>query len=369
MFKWFYYRTCWPIWITNIKSSLNRRLGQTTTFMLFIVLISLHIQSFVNMYLHFRSALDLVVKARKERVAICIAGSARTFHYRGVHENIYRNAVYPLLQNYNTNVFFIINVDNNDPGPMKRGTRHAISRFRPTQVIEIQNINSFPSYDGRFIPNSRSAKPSSLLAPKWCNHSGSMKISFSHTLYRTSQCMDIIEKYEVRRGIKFSWIYKLRPDVVFLDPLSTPHQLKEDIFYTAPWSGRFSSPFSRWWMEYKNSSSAGNGSIGDQFLIASRKVAEKAFRAFDIIDDCDMYRCPLPNSESQLRMWLVKNKIAYQQLPELWDIVRQNVYDCSWMQYIEMPNLDLRNRIRKCEIFRKSHADILPKSSDNQRSD
>lgn len=354
-------------------SRLNQR--NVLSFTVLIFLISSNIGSLRKIHKYFLSRPNVFFRSGNERVAVCIAGSARTFHYPGVHENIYTNGVHRLLRNYSTNVFFVINVDEDDAGPMKMaayrnasGTRLAVSNFMPAQLVEIQNITSFAAFNDRYIPKPHNGKASMFMAPKWCNDSSNPPILFSHTLYRTKQCMDIIENYELQYGINFSWIYKLRPDVVFLDPLSTPDRLREDILYTSPWAARFSAPFSKWWMENNNVSGAGNGGVGDQFLIASRKVAKTAFRAFDITDDCEMYRCPLPNSESQLRMWLVKNNVAYQQLPELWDIVRQNVYDCSWMKYVEHPNLDLMNRTRKCELFRKTHAESLPKPSDINES-
>lgn len=316
------------------------------------------------------------------RIAICMAGAARTFHYQGVHENILKRVITPLQRHgYQLDLFFLFRMNDDPPPsivkakPNKEMVYKAMKLFNITQTIEytgFENVrNNFEPH--RFTDRSE-ARFASYRPPKWCKKQKELVLHFSHTLYRTQHCLDIIAEYEREHKFRYHWIYRLRPDVVFMgSEIPAPRLLSDDVLYTSAWSAMFVSQAR---LQLRQSGTDDTAlfihnndtdnevqqcGIGDQFFLASREVAEVAFNAFDIRDDCSAYASPAVNSEASLLLYLVKNGVRYAPLPVVWDIIRDFPDPfCNRMEYVTVPNTTIEGRKKRCHEFWSENINVLP---------
>lgn len=303
---------------------------------------------------------------RRERVAVCICGTSRTFHYKPVHESIRKNVVDPLRSAYDTDVFFIMRMDD-DPAPgrhkaqaRRNATLAAMRSFHPRKVVEFQGVTGFPA--SRILRKTSRAAVQ-VLAPESCKFNPNRKAHFSHTLLRTKHCLDVIARHETESAAaaaRYDWVYRTRPDIAFLKPITLPSALRTDHLYVVQSWPSYTAAFARWWGK-GNRRSVGNGRIGDQVFAASREVAGVAFRSFDIVDNCMFYTAPVRNIETGLRMWLVTKEIPYKALPWVWAIVREKSGpECDTIRFLDHPHMAWNQALLCCVEFAMSLRGIFP---------
>lgn len=168
--------------------------------------------------------------------------------------------------------------------------------------------------------------------PKRCKGKEKYSIRFSHSLYRTQRCLDVISKYEQENKFYYHWIYRIRPDIALLgDEIPTPRTLSDDVLYVSPWAIFIGMQVRRSLRGLKLNDTGvfiprynyhEPWGAGDQFFSASRQVAQVAFNAFEISTDCSVYAGSVRNSESCLLLYLAKNKVPYAAMPVLWENVQ-----------------------------------------------
>lgn len=294
-------------------------------------------------------------------MAVCIVGTVRTFHYKSVHTNILNNIIKPLRSKHETDIFFIISM-NDDVGSIANSvkaeeklTRKAILKFNPTKIIEYDSLD-LHNDDQLFNRSRYIAKlgltPVMMQSPHWCKNDPIKTLDFSHTLLRTKQCLHVVKEYETEKSISYQWLYRTRPDLAISKTITTPDMMDENTLYTttSPWN----EPFEKWWPSWKQTNEIGNGPIGDQLFASSRAVAEIAFRAFDIIDDCEVYEMPSANVESSLRLWLVKHSITYKLTSWIFMIVRGDAQPiCQAIEVYDIPGTTPQDRKSWCLKFVK----------------
>lgn len=326
---------------------------------------------------------SLKFSTHHNRIAICMAGAARTFHYQGVHKNILKRVITPLQrQGYQLDLFFLFRMTDDPPPsilkakPNKEMVYTAMELFNITQTLEytgFENVrNNFEPY--RFTDRSET-RFASYRPPKWCGKKKKeLVLHFSHTLYRTQHCLDVIAKYEQEHKFRYHWIYRLRPDVVFMgSDIPAPRVLSNDVLYTSAWSAMFVKQARLQLRQngihdtalFIHNNETGNEvqhcGIGDQFLLASREVAEVAFNAFDIRNDCSAYASPAINSEESLLLYVVKKGVRYAPLPVVWDIIRDFPDPfCNRMEYVTVPNTTIEERKKLCHEFWGENINVLP---------
>lgn len=304
----------------------------------------------------------------RERVAVCICGTARTFHYQAMHNHILETFIQPLKRNYDTDVFFIVRFEddsgsNSNPVATNESATHAaIAKFNPARVITYSGLEGLDNYEyiaNRFV-EKQPGVPCQIRAPASCgfnsshtkHESGSKvlleRLDFSHTLYRTKQCMQTIINHENRNNIKYDWVYRLRPDVALVQAETLmPSDLSRDILYltTSPWDKTFEA----WYPTYARDDFLGYGNVGDQLFVASRRVAAIAFSAFDVVDDCDAYHMPHGNMEAYFRYYLMKHRVPYHLPKWTWIIVRGDRQPtCRALMSIEVPGTTWEEREKAC---------------------
>lgn len=266
-----------------------------------------------------------------ERVAVCIAGNARTFHYPFMHATMLHNIVRPLRNLYDTDVFFIIRTD--DIGARQTelraladasATMAAVRKFHAVNVTLITSEDDF-AHSARFLP--RSARHyERLLAPAHCGVTAVPTVRLPHALFRARQCLSLIEAHERRQRMRYDWVYRLRPDVLVFDRILLPAQLRRDRLYTNQGRPNVTDGMARYWSATHADGKAGDGPIADQMSMSSRVVAGTALRAFDALDDCDLYNARGQHiPEGIYRFWMMKRGIRYQAVPFDWVTVREHI--------------------------------------------
>lgn len=308
-------------------------------------------------------------RERRERVAVCICGTSRTFHHAAVHESIRKNVIMPLQANYTTDVFFIVRTDD-DPAPgrqkspeRRNATLSAIQSFNP--VVTVEYNKRLEMAEWRMVPRT-DRTPVRIRAPKQCNFSPNRRADFSHTLYRTRDCLRQIAKHEKRAHMQYDWVYRTRPDIVFFKPVSLPFDMRKDRLYMVQSRPAYTREFARWWRRDANGTenrggNAGNGRTGDQVFAAGRAVADIAFRAVEVVNECAFYQAPVRNIESGLRMWLLLKGVRYEARPWLWAIVREKVGpECATMRYLHVPGGSWRQGLALCVAFARRVKALFP---------
>lgn len=309
----------------------------------------------------------------RNRIAVCLAGETRTLYYPAVHKSILNRAIKPLQRDdYDVDVFFLVRAtDTSQPAYKKELVEAAINLFNATKVVK---YTGFENIRNNFEPN-RSFERERVFyrPPNWCKGKEKYVIDFSHALYRTQHCLDVISEYEQQYKFYYHWIYRLRPDIALMgDDIPTPRTLSDDVLHMSAWTAYYDGYVRNQLRKnhtndtavfVPNNNTEERWGAGDQFFAASRKVAQVAFNAFDISNDCDLYEFNTRNSEGSLLLYLVKNGVPYAPMSVLWDIIRDYPEPglCNRTEHITIPNTTFEGRMQRCRSFWEENADEMPK--------
>lgn len=298
-------------------------------------------------------------------VAFCICGTARTFQYDGVHENIMKRMIDPIRVTHITDVFFIVRVDDDAAAgrpiaPTEKDKfDEAVRSFNPVSITTYTDVTGLNKT--RYFEKTLKS-PVQMTSPEFCGFKKLKKLDFSHTLFRTKQCLQIVSEYERKQGFRYGWMYRVRTDVILIgkEPFITPPMMSHDALYVSLTPFLY-SVFERWWKTRPSTDVVINGSIGDQIFAGSRLVAEVAFNANDMLDECESYELPVIGIEPALRMWLVRHNVNCYAMPWLWVIVRAYIGPiCSLVGKLPIPDTSRHTREAECNSFWYDHASDLP---------
>lgn len=306
--------------------------------------------------------------AVRERVAVCIAGSARTFRYNMTYRPILHKIVKPLRAAHETDVFFLMRME--DATVTKRrpkaiededATRWTMELFKPKEIQLV--TEDLP--ESRIRPGSVPDELAHFLPPRRCRglpEEASCRVP--DALYRSKQCLEMIARAEVAKGVQYDWVYRMRPDIILFDPVLQPRQLRRDTFYSNQGRPAVTMRCALWWMKKRWTWRAGHGPIADQIGIASREIAESAFRAFDATEDCELYEIPGRIApEEILRFWVMKHAIRYEAAPFDWAIVREFTGpECKRLFWQHGEGADWRRSMGRCIRYGAAHQKLFPKS-------
>lgn len=329
---------------------------------------------------------------KDERVAICFAGNMRTFYYSFVHDMLLERAINPLRKSYRTDVFFYVRIDDAPPihkpaqdnGPLSLA---AALKFSPVNLTLVSNgtldeateeyLSTLKANGVAFthviVPDEMreitnrvqfdADKNMDVVDPP-ARCATANRIRFPHTLLRAKQCLDIISQYEVSHDFQYDWLYKLRPDTVFLDRIPFPSELNTSIVYTNQANPGASKHSAFMWHDTRNVSKAAGGPLNDQIMIASRSLAPLAFRAIEAIEDCESYHpiLSMRPPENTLRLWLMKREVAYLAIPFAWATVYEySGPTCDKLIYqFVPPSQDWKRALRDCFDYAQSVAEFFP---------
>lgn len=290
----------------------------------------------------------------ENRVALCIAGNARTFYLPPVHENIIDNIVTPLREQYPTDVFALIKIsDDPRPGQSTAPTKdnetlQAISLLSPTMVLLLNSSHDYKNE--RILTNEREIYP-----PTECGESNDTAMA-PFTLHRSAQCLSAIEDYEQSKGMKYRWIYRVRPDVALLDKILTPDEIEIGNVYVNEAPVHPTQKFTEWWHE-KHDAHLHIPSLGDHFLAAGRVDAGVALRAVEAVNSCELFEVRgSRNSESILWFWLLSHGLRISGRLWSWSVVRSGLGpDCERVRKIPVIDPHLRDKvIKRCDFYQQS---------------
>lgn len=312
---------------------------------------------------------------RKERVAVCFGGNARTFRFNFTHDYVLTHIIKPLRMSYDTDVFFTISTDDYQRGKWlptspadPNSTMSAVLKLNPVQTrLLTKHSDDLPI--SRIHRKYRNGQPpiDVLYPPSSCQNVNNASIRVAHTLLRAQQCLSLIQSEERKKGIRYDWIYRLRPDVIIFDDILLPETLERGVYYTNQGRTNVTAKMGRWWAE-RHGGKAGDGAVADQIGIMSRDVAEEAMRAFEAGNDCEIFTAPfLALPEEVLRFWLLKKGIRYRAVPFDWVIVREtNGLECHRLfhQFGVSPNgwiADWKRSMRRCWMIANSTQQLFPR--------
>lgn len=269
-----------------------------------------------------------------------------------VHQNIRQRVVQPLKQFYQTDVFFIVSYDDerkNNQTVLKAPpdeTDHLIQSFQPVRVLHYSLSDHLS--DHRVVQSNRRNIPY-VVPPSQCFNTIHPRVHFSHTLLRSRQCLNVIAEHERYHQLRYDWIYRIRPDVMYFHNVSLPFELRRDVMYITNWFANRSSSFDDLWKsEFPQRSVCGSPNISDHAFVAHRDIAERSFRAYDVRDNCRIYNLSDPTIASQIRTWMCYNDITYHVLPWMFTIVR-DIGMCKFLDLMKHRYIAHRNVIHRCE--------------------
>lgn len=314
--------------ISKIAATLWFSLFLVVTAALAVSLSSMsHMSSFVHQHMTFipfpfnnsSTANNLSSQFNGPRVAVCLTGNARTFYYPLVQDKILENVIAPLRESYPTDVFFNIKFDDN-PRPSRpraktdlNATLEAIEKFSPVVLRSLNKSHDFVS--GRADRSQRYIR-----RPSNC-HSNSFA-SLPHSLFRSQQCLPLIEEYEKKNGFRYTWIYRMRPDVVFLDPIIRPDDIENGTLYANRGPDMYVWNFIRWWKATYNRT-ARIPPFTDHLLAGMRDDMTIGLNSFEAINNCTYYSVyGERNSEAALGFWTYRHGLRIHVEPWLWTLVR-----------------------------------------------
>lgn len=270
-------------------------------------------------------------RASSERVAICFAGSARTFRHAPTHEHILRRVVEPLRREHPVDVFFLLGLDD---AVVKRGkhlarkndtaTLDAVASFQPTSVRLLSASDNLPP--SRIVKFEDAREFDAFRPPAACTHlAANASCRVPDALHRSKQCLHMIEQHERQHAMRFSWVYRLRPDIILLNDTLLPRQLRRDTVYSNQGRPNVTTRMGLWWRQ-THGQAAMHGAIADQMAFGHRDVTDIALRAVDATDDCELFGAPgRIGPEEILRFWLMKHGVRYRAVPFDWAIVREEI--------------------------------------------
>lgn len=322
-----------------------------------------------------RSTNTTIVDRSPARLALCIAGNARTFHYQMVHSRILENVVHPLRDVATVDVFFLIKLNDN-PRPLHPtsprrswSTRAAIAKFHPVFIRqlgpdddilhEIHPSRYHPVYKTKLDANNNTVHVLTerlLSKPKTpnCTADRGSRAYVPHSLHRTRQCLSEIRSYEAKhRKVRYKYLYRIRPDVVFLDVIPMPTLLAPGVVITNAVPSVNIHTLTKWWQKTKKMTPP---DTGDHFLAALTQDADVAFSAVNGMHDCEFFKLPvLRNPEAMTLFWLLSNKLTPITPMATWVLVRERTGpECKRVHMLRVTNpVEKQSMVRKCEQFRK----------------
>lgn len=290
-----------------------------------------------------------------------------------VHERILENVLSPLRKVATVDVFFVVKLDD-DPRPLFPGspasvssTRSAMAKFNPVSIRELTPYDDIlrvmdrsrfkPVYDTGNKANGRSTVLTKRLLSKPtaanCTADSGARAFVPYALHRTRQCLSEIRKYEAaHHDAKYKYLYRIRPDVVFLDVIPMPTLLTSGRVITNAIQSLNTQTMVQW--RYKKTNATAPDT-GDHFLAAMTDDAEIAFSAVDAVHDCELFKLPiLRNPESVLLYWLLTKKLTPVTPQAAWVLVREKMGpECIRLKLLRVGNSLLRDAmVKKCERFR-----------------
>lgn len=304
----------------------------------------------------------------RDRVAICIAGNARTFRFPFVHQGLLDRVITPLRRDYQTDVFLILRGDDRgarNPSLMsptdETATLQAVRKLHPTKFSWITGGEFNAS---RFLRRT-AAEYEAVRQPPGCGNTRVATVRMPHALYRAKQCLLQMEAHEQQMGALYDWVYRLRPDLLLFDRVLMPADLRPDTLYSNQGRTSMTDAMAAWWMR-AHGGRAGYGSVADQMSISSRAVAEVALRAFDAVDDCELYDAAGQNiPEGIYRFWLLKQKVRYRAVPFDWVTVREHIGPECYRLYFQVGTLTNWTRsMERCYRLAQEVQRFFPKMSD-----
>lgn len=288
-----------------------------------------------------------------------------------VHERILQNVIFPLRKLATVDVFFVVKLDD-DPRPFYptspasvASTRLAMSKFNPVSIRELTPNDDIlrgihrsrykPVYDRR--KKSKTVLSKRLLSKPIaanCTADPGARAFVPYALHRTRQCLSEIRKYEAsHHGVKYKYLYRIRPDVVFLDVIPMPTLLTPGTVLTNAVQSLNTQSVVQWWHRKTNATAP---DTGDHFLAAMAEDAEVAFSAVDAVHDCELFKIPiLRNPESVLLYWLLTKNVTPVTPQVAWVLVREKLGpECIRLRMLRVSNSLLRDAmVKNCERFRK----------------
>lgn len=314
----------------------------------------------------YRAALNVSPPPSKG-VAVCIAGNARTFHYKFTHETLKREVIDRLRERYETEVIFILRTDDQPtsgrPAALENrsATLTAVNSFIPTVVKWITDENELQMNEPRYVPNGLTMyeriRPPDHCGPKY------HPMRFPHTLFRSRQCATEIIAREKLRGATFQWVYRLRPDVILPDGIPMPHDLESHVVYTNQGRPSVTEPTGyRWRLSHRFSTPVADGPVADTISFGGRRVILDALSAYTVVEQCDVFQGEITNGpENMLRYWLLERGVKWSAIPFDWIIIREySGPECERLEYQNGTGSDPIASMRRCVEFAKRFGHYFP---------
>lgn len=306
---------------------------------------------------------------RMGRVAVCIAGHTRTFRNKNVHGSILRYVVEASAANGTEGVDVFFHLGRED---IPRYDEH---RRNDTMVSE-EEEKSLEKAMEKFKPVSITYFDNSAVPIDWENGTRCPKTNrkrllkvYPYPLLRGTQCYEKVKEYERKRGFKYSFIYKLRPDLAFGAPLPLPSKLPTNkIVFNMHDPGTTTRGY-RWLRESHPELRPFLRDPGaDHMAFIPRALADIYFDAHKAALWCEQYNRDTPpfanNPEFLLGYWLAIHDVEIGRKPVFWMIWRENVGpECFRMHKIRRkrvnghaPEMTDENGVsytKRCEEFGK----------------
>lgn len=287
------------------------------------------------------------------RVAICIAGHARTFHLQSVHQSIIDNFVKPIRMSASSvDVFFHVGMRdvsrpqyapsaNNSDG----ANNAAMNLFDPVVVSR-----SF----GRGAALNRTG-----VAPCPAGTSYASNIYY-RALLRAHECMNLVRGFEKKHDFRYDWIVKTRPDIVFGDPVPSLKLLPSDRVFINEHDPRGSmNAFPTMREKFpEKARTLLKDPFSDHIAIVPRELADVYFSAHLGSSTClsPPQKSRLINSETILGPWLIGHGVQYSTIPLFWIIVKPDRGpECSRVvKSIGSDSTQTETFRKRCEAFKKT---------------
>lgn len=284
-----------------------------------------------------------LIKILRRPVAVCIAGQLRSFHIRSVRNSILQHMIKPLREaGYGVHVFFHIAKSDH----LHRNDSRIVA-FAPLTVSKFHETKGCER-------------------PKCTRKRNTIyKTNCPFALYRADECLSEMQRFEQHNAMRFTWVYRTRPDVMFGTNVSLPQGLRTDTIYTNEHNPG-TSVHAHEWLSKKFVSEMPKGGIrnavGDHVIVGARKVAGVALGAGAAFRDCDLFDLPKGtlNAEVGLTYWLVKHGIRFETRPWFWILVRNDSSgaDCERVRFIQRKEKKENMRlVHLCNLY--NHGGLL----------
>eukprot|EP00928_Gymnodinium_smaydae_P026332 TRINITY_DN20712_c0_g1_i1.p1 TRINITY_DN20712_c0_g1~~TRINITY_DN20712_c0_g1_i1.p1 ORF type:complete len:444 (-),score=51.15 TRINITY_DN20712_c0_g1_i1:341-1606(-) len=153
------------------------------------------------------------------KVAVCIAGSVRTFHHQVAYRTLRSHLLDALGQSQQNEVRLFAYLKRRDEIGQPPGKFRAVPEASPHH-LRTALLHVRPDHV-RFQPNS-SRFCTQCAWRTWDGVSGNDPVGFANQLHQDYMCLLMIEDFEQRRGMAFTHVVRTRPDVVWYLPVRPP---------------------------------------------------------------------------------------------------------------------------------------------------